>query len=72
MAVVNAIIDGKNIQRKNMFTNKLKKEFLKKIGIGVKKQQFYDALKHGKPAPPQLTPEEILQKIRNRRDSGFK
>jgi len=55
-----------------MFINKLKKvkkEFLKKIGIGVKKQQFHDALKHGKPEPPQLTANEILQKIRDRQDT---
>ena len=67
MVVVNAIIDGKNIQRKNMFANKLKKEFLKKLGIGVKKQKFYDALKYEPPEPPEPpTASEILQKIRNR------
>lgn len=52
--------------------NNLKKAFLKRIGIGVKKQQFYDALKNGKPKAPQFTRNEILQAIRNRRDSEFK
>lgn len=51
-----------------MFGNKLKKAFLKKLGIGVKKQQFYDALKNGPPPlPKDLTADEILQKIRNRK-----
>ena len=55
-----------------MFTNKLKEAFLKRIRVGVRKQQFYDALKYGKPEPEPLTPDEILQKIRDRRESGFK
>jgi len=47
--------------------NRLKKAFLKKMKIGVKKQQFYDALKYGEPEPPKPdTADEILQKIRNR------
>jgi len=47
-------------------TNRLKKAFLKKIGIGVKKQKFYDALKNEPPLPPEPTSAaEILQKIRN-------
>jgi len=50
-----------------MFTNKLKEAFLKKIRAGVRKQQFYDALKYGKPEPEPPTASEILEKIRNRR-----
>lgn len=51
-----------------IFGNKRKKAFLKKLGFGVKKQKFYDALKHGEPEPPsELTADEILQKIRNRK-----
>jgi hypothetical protein len=56
-----------------MMHNRLKKAFLKKIGIGVKKQKFYDALKYEPPEPPEPdTADEILQKIRNRRSAGFK
>ena len=68
MAVVNAIIDGKYIQRNYAIVNKLKEAFLKKMKIGVKKQQFYDALKYGKPEPPPttVTAQEILQQIRDR------
>lgn len=55
-----------------MMQNKHKKAFLKKIGIGVKKQKFYDALKHGNPKPPEITRNEILQAIRNRHSAGFK
>ena len=53
---------------------KLKKSLKKRKGLEAKiaRQEFLHALKHGKPEEPPLgdTAQEILKKIRNRRNHG--
>ena len=69
MAVVNAIIDGKNIQLNYAMIKKLKKTLKKRMGLKARlaRQEFLHALKNGKPKPVSNdTAADILQKIRER------
>ncbi len=54
---------------------KLKKSLKKRKGLEakIKRQEFLHALKHGKPkvlGPDQRSAQEILEKIRNRRNNS--